>query len=88
MSVIIFSRNSKTVHTYYTESALFARLQVGARLLSGRVLNLGSKGYMFKTHLWQCIVYLSKTLYPLLSTGSTQDSRKSSQATQKLLTGM
>ena len=31
---------------------------------------------------------LSKTLYPLLSTGSTQEDRKLSCKTEKLLTGM
>ena len=35
-----------------------------------------------------CVVSLSKTLYPLLSTVSTQEDRKSSYMTEKLLTRM
>ena len=41
----------------------------------GRALNWGSKGFSFKSHRrWShCVVSLSETLYPLLSTGSTQE---------------
>ena len=35
-----------------------------------------------------CVVPLSKTLYPLLSIGSTQEDRKFSDIAEKLLTGM
>ena len=35
----------------------------------GRVLDLGSKSHEFETHQGHCVVSLSKTLYPLLSTG-------------------
>ena len=49
----------------------------GAWWLSGRVLNLGSKGRWFKTQRMHCTVSLSKTLYPLLSKyDSTQEARK------------
>ena len=44
--------------------------------LSGRVLNFRSKGCWFETNWRHCIVSLSKALYPLLSTGSTQDDGK------------
>ena len=37
------------------------------------VFSLRSRGCWFKLHQRQCIVSLSKTLYPLLSTGSTQE---------------
>ena len=39
------------------------------------VLDLGSQGHMFETHWRHChsVVSLSKTLYPLLSTGSAQE---------------
>ena len=40
--------------------------------LSGRVLDSGLKGIGFEPHWRHCVVSLSKTLYPLLSTGSTQ----------------
>ena len=51
-----------------------------------RVLDLGSKGHQFKTHWNQCVVSLSKTLYPMLSTGSAQE--HPSDICEKLLTGM
>ena len=38
----------------------------------GRVLDLGLKGCKFKTHQRHCVVFLSTSLYPVLSTGSTQ----------------
>ena len=38
--------------------------------MSGRVLDLGSRDCGFEPHWKHCIVSLSKTLYPLLSTGS------------------
>ena len=44
-----------------------------------RVVDLGSKCHKFETHQYHCVVSLSKTLYPLLSTGSTQEDRKASQ---------
>ena len=44
-----------------------------ARLLSGRVLDRRSRGCWFDPHQSHSIVSLSKTLYPLLSTGSTQE---------------
>ena len=41
----------------------------------GGALNWGLKGYWYKPNSQQslCVVFLSKTLYPLLSTGSTQE---------------
>ena len=45
----------------------------GVWWLSGRVLDSRSRGCRFKPHQQLCVVSLSKTLYPLLSTGSTQD---------------
>ena len=42
----------------------------------GRVLELGLKGYLLWAHVSHCVVFLSKTLYPLLSTGSTQEDWK------------
>ena len=43
----------------------------GTELLSGRVLDSRSRCCGFEPHRWQCIVSLSKPLYPLKSTGST-----------------
>ena len=42
--------------------------------LSGRVCDLRSRGHWFHhPHLRHCLLTLSKTLYSLLSTGSTQE---------------
>ena len=56
----------------------------------GSVLDWGLKGCLFETHRRQshCIVSLSKILYPLFSTGSTQEDRNCLNMTEKLLTGM
>ena len=43
----------------------------GAQWLSGRVLD--SRGWGLEPSRRHCIVSLSKTLYPPLSTGSTQE---------------
>ena len=45
----------------------------GAQWHSGRVLNLRSRDRWFKPHWRLCVVSLSKSLYPLLSTDSTQE---------------
>ena len=45
----------------------------GVQWLSGRVLDLRLRGCRFEPHWRHCIVSLSKTLYPLLNTGSTQE---------------
>ena len=37
------------------------------------ILDLRLKGLKFKTHRGHRVVFLSKTLYPLLSTGLTQE---------------
>ena len=52
---------------------------------SGRVLESRSRGFGFEPHWRHCVVSLSKTLYPLLSTGSTQEDL--TDMTEKLLTG-
>ena len=45
----------------------------GGQWLSGRVLDLTSRGCGLEPHLRHCIVSLSKTLHPLLSTDSTHE---------------
>ena len=50
----------------------------GTHWLSGRALDLRSKGHWFETRRRHFVVSLSKTLYPLLSTGLIQKDRKSS----------
>ena len=45
----------------------------GGQLLSGRVLDLRSRDWGFEPHRRHCVVSLSKTLCPLLSTGLTQE---------------
>ena len=42
-------------------------------LLSGRVLDLRSRGRRFEPHRRHCVVSLSKTFCPLFCTGSTQE---------------
>ena len=54
--------------------------------LSGRVLDLRSRGCRFEPHRRHCVVSLSKTVYPLLSTGLTQEDRPN--MAEKLLTVM
>ena len=44
--------------------------------LSGRVLDLRPEGRWLETNKRHCIASLIKTLYPLVSTGSTQEDRK------------
>ena len=54
-------------------------------------LDSGLKGCEFEPHGRHCVVSWSKTLYPLLSTGSTQEPMKTGNhpdLTEKLLTGM
>ena len=46
---------------------------IGAKWLSGRVLDLGLRGRWFKVHQKHCVVSLSKTLNPELSTGSSKE---------------
>ena len=60
-------------------------LRLGVWWLSIRVLESRSRGCRFEPHQSHCIVSLSKTLYPLLSTGLTQEDRP--DMTEKLLNG-
>ena len=46
-----------------------------------------SKQDLFKTHWRHCVVSSRKTLCPLLSTGSTQEDRKTSQNDYKIVVG-
>ena len=59
----------------YTATALLAYLFAEHSCSVGRVLDLESKDCWLKPHCRQshCVVSLSKTLYPLLSTGSTHE---------------
>ena len=52
---------------------------------SDSVLDLRLRGRWFQPHGRHCVVSLSKILYPLLSTGSTQEAFP---MTKKLLIGM
>ena len=60
-------------------------LMKSALALVGRVLDLGLKGCQFDTHQMHCVVFLSKTFYPLLSTGVIQEDWKVSQHDCKLV---
>ena len=46
---------------------------MGGQWLSGRMIDLRPRGCGFKPHQHHCIVFLSKTHYSLLCTGSTQE---------------
>ena len=46
--------------------------------LNGKVLDLGSRDQWFETRRRPCVVSLSRTLFTLLRTGSTQLDRKTS----------
>ena len=56
----------------FTNSTWHGTKDRGVRWLSGRVIDSGSRGYGFEPHRRHCVLSLSKTLYPSLSTGSTQ----------------
>ena len=43
------------------------------RWLRGREFDSGLRGCGLEPHQRPCVVFLSKTLYPMLSTGSTQE---------------
>ena len=62
-------------HINHTLSALWVIYTIwrGLQKLNGRVLDLGSKGFCLETCWRHCVVSLSKTLYPLLSTGLTPE---------------
>ena len=49
------------------------------------VLDLGLKSCLFETHQRHCVVSLSKTLYPLLGTGSAQEGKKTSRQDQNIV---
>ena len=51
----------------------------GVWRLSSRVLDFRSKGCGFETRLKHWVVSLSKTLFPLFSTGLTHENKKSSK---------
>ena len=51
----------------------------GGQWLSWKSVRLGIKFLLIRDSQESCVVSLSKALYPLLSTGSTQEVRKSSQ---------
>ena len=52
----------------------------------GRVFDSGSKGHEFETHHRHCVVSVSKTLYPLLST-PVQPRKTPPDMTEELFTG-
>ena len=49
---------------------LFIFTKRGNRWLSGRVLDMRLRGCGFEPHRRHCLVSMTKTLYPMLSTGS------------------
>ena len=62
-------RNEKIITFFY--HVTLKLILSGVWWLSGRELDSRLRGSMFESHRRHCIVTLSKTLYPLLSTGST-----------------
>ena len=59
-------------------SGLYMYLAEGSGSV-GKVLDWGSKDCQFETHRSHCVVSLSKTLYPLPTTGPTEEDRKLSR---------
>ena len=58
---------------------IFGKVQVNTlkpnynvQMLSGSVLDLGTKGTYFEIHKRHCVVFLNKILHPVLSTSVTQ----------------
>ena len=67
-----------------TAQLLFLIAYCGAQWLSWYGVRLGIEGLLVRdshqqSHCVTCVVSSSKTFYPLLSTGLTQEERKSSQ---------
>ena len=61
----MFKEGTNLIFQYFS----FYEQLKSVSLLFGRMLDSGSKGLEFVTHWSHCIVSLSMTLYPLLSTG-------------------
>ena len=60
-------------------STVFITLSAPGNLPLMVEFDLGSKCHWFETRRRHCVVSLSKTLYPLLSTDSTQEDMSMSQ---------
>ena len=58
------------VRSISMHSTISSPISTEVQWLSGRVLDSRSRGDRFEPH---CIVFVSKTLYHLLSAGSTQE---------------
>ena len=71
----IFNLHSSIVLTF----SIAAIVHFCGGSVTGRMLDLRLKGHWFETHPRHCVVSLSKTLYPIGSTGSTQEDRKLSR---------
>ena len=56
-----------------TDKTEYLTLPGGVQWLRSRVLDLRSRGCWFELHWKHCVLSLNNTLYPLLSTGSTQE---------------
>ena len=72
------------VRICYTHYSIYTFLR-GVRVLSGRVVDLRSKGRWLETYWRHYVVSLSKTLYPVLRTGLIQEESKSSHITKYCL---
>ena len=68
-------KSHDTAHVFKLLVRILIYSHVQHRGSVGRALDWGSKGFQFELHCqwFHCVVSLSKTFYPLLTTGSTQE---------------
>ena len=83
MLVLLFFNKDHETATYHTY--LKSSLNKGAQWLSGRVLDLRTKGHMFEPNRRHCIVSSSKTHLTCLVL--VQPRKTHLDITEKLLTG-
>ena len=67
-----FEKKILGLTTYYMDTMILY-LSFGSAVVSGRVFDSRPRGSGFEPYRYHCVVSLSKTLYSLLSTGSTQE---------------
>ena len=69
-----FSCGRRLLKEYSKDGKIATEVKMERSGSIGRVLDMGSKSSKFKTHRRHCVVFLSKTIYPLICTGSRQES--------------
>ena len=71
-NVVYLNKSSNELLDWFNHTRMIRRYHItvtgGARWLGGRALDLRMNGRRFEAHRRHCIVSLSKSLHPLLST--------------------